>query len=416
MATQERRKFKDTNLTAIKKDRVEEVKSFLNQHYHILMNEFEPGILHITPADPNAAIQHPTQEDISLHLISHGISGSDRILSKILKSHNQVETFNPVTDYLNELEGKWKGENTIEKLCSYVKVREFGDKPEKDYYQKRLVRIFKKWMAACIACSLGDKPNDAVFGLIHSKEGVGKTTFINNLVPEVLYDYSRTVNKQNTDYDISETFTKNFMVLFDDNAGLTRSNAEPIKAALSARDFNVKRYFSVKKSRIANCALTSNKTNEMGGFLISELGTRRWALVEIEDIDHQYSKVIDVDQLWAEAYVLYNTADYDYVWGQKDFEEFAEYNARYTIETQSKKLIREYYRHPNPDDKEEDIEFKQSIEIMQDLRKARKITTSMTNVSEVTIGIALTQLGYERTSKRNNKTYSHYGYYVVKLY
>lgn len=106
----------------------------------------------------------------------------------------------------------------------------------------------------------------------------------------------------------------------------------------------------------------------MGGFLICELGTRRWALVEIEDIDHQYSKVIDVDQaLGGKNMYCIKPLTLIMCGDKRILKEFAEYNARYTIETQSKKLIREYYRHQLADDKEEDIEFKQSIEIMQDL-------------------------------------------------
>ena len=96
-----------------------------------------------------------------------------------------------------------------------------------------------------------------------------------------------------------------------------------------------------------------------------------------------------------------------------DFEEFKDYNAKYLIETPALQLIKEYYRMP---EEGEECLWKQPIEILQDLRKAKKITGGMTNVSDVSLGMALRGMGFERKSKKINKLSTRYGYNVIQLF
>ena len=57
----------------------------------------------------------------------------------------------------------------------------------------------------------------------------------------------------------------------------------------------------------------------------------------------------------------------------------------------------------------------QPIEIVQELRKHKKIPLSETRVSDITIGMALKALGYERQMKKVNGQ-PRYGYYVIPLF
>lgn len=408
------RKIDDIKTPRISGDRVQIVKSFLEENYEIKINVFDRDKSFIRCRDQKRYIASPTFNDISLHMESFGIRGCDSILKKIISSPNQVTVFNPIIDWANSLDNKWKGDSHIDKFCSFIKVREFPDQNE-GYYQERFRKIFRKWLAASIACVMGEQPNDAVLGFIHSDEGIGKSTLIEFLVPMELRNYYQKSDKDPRYFDLTKAFTQNFMINFDDNVALTKTNAEPIKAALSSKKFCINNFFTSDVPRMANCVLTSNKTSEMGGFLLPELGTRRWALVELESINHDYSKIVDVSQLWAEAWVLYKNADFNFIWDMGDFNEFADYNMRYMVETNAKKLIREYYRKPEADEQEITV-WKQPIEILQDLRNSRKLTSSMSNVSEVTIGFALKALGFEKKAIRKDSHGPRYGYYVVPLY
>lgn len=405
-------RFNETKIPIQSSDRVKLVKDFLEQHYEIKINVFDTSKSFIVAKDKKLYKSEPSLNDISLHMESEGVRGCDSILKKIINSPNQVTTFNPISDYINSLAGAWKGESHIDKLCQHIQARDFGDKTA-TYYQDRFKTILKKWLAASIYCALGEHQNDVMIGFVHADEGIGKTFALEFLVPKKLKAYYIKSDKDERFFNLTTAFTRNFMVNFDEFVGITKSTADTLKKVISSTELTINKTFTVTIPRIGNGVFTSNKTKELGGFLTPEMGYRRFAVIELDSIAHGYSTEVNVDQLWAEAYVLYKNADFDLVWNVEDFEEFRTYNANYLIETTAFKLIKEYYRVPELDEK---TEFKLPMDILQDLRKARKLTNAMTNVSDVTIGMALKSLGFIRHGKRINKLQTRYGYNVIQLF
>ena len=343
---------------------------------------------------------------------SEGLRGCDSTLKKILSSPNQIKTFNPITEYFNNLKGQWQGESHIDLFCENIIARDFGDR-EDGFYQNRFKRLFKKWLTASVACCLGEYANDVMIGFVHADEGIGKTLALEYLIPEELKYYYTKSNKDPKYFDITKAFTTNFLINFDEMVWITKNNSEEFKQIMTSKMFSIKNTFATTVQRIANAVFTSNKTKEMGGFLYPQMGNRRFAVIELESIDwRNYTQIVNVGQLWAEAYVLYSMGDFDYVWNETNTAEFTEYNAKYLIETDAAKLIKEYYRVP---ENGEEYEYKQPIEILRDLRSARKLNSSMTSVSESTIGMALKQLGYVKISKKINNS-PRYVYKVVQLF
>lgn len=408
-----RKNFTETKVPASSGDRVKVVEDFLTEHYEIKINVFDPSKTIIVAKNPELYDQAPSEILISLHMERENIRGCDTILRKILKSGYHITTFNPITDYINSLDGAWKGKSHIEKFCSCIVARDFGDKPE-GAYQERFVRILKKWMVATIANGLGICANDALIGFINAKEGIGKTRMMRFLVPPALKAYYVQSTKDDRKFDMATAFTQNFIVGFDELWGITKNNSEELKQVLSDLEYVLSKRDTNKVVRIGSGAFTTNKNKELGGFIHPSMGYRRWACVETESINwKKYNAEVDINQMWAEAYVLFKNADFDYVWSEEeDFNEFKEYNTRYIVETNANKLVKEYYRIP--EDGEESTNM-QPLEILQELRRARKLTNSMTNVSEVTIGMALSAMGYEHKMKKVEGK-PRYGYQVIQLF
>lgn len=402
-------KFKETKIPVAGSNRVALVKSFLDTHYDIKINIFDHSKVMID-AKTKEYEQEISMEDISLHMLEEGITGCDSILKKIITSPNQTRPYNPIREYFEALEGNYSGTSHIDLLCSHLKARDYGDK-EEGYYQKRLAYTFRKWIVATVACSMGIKANDAMFVIVNNDEGIGKSSLLEFLVPDLLKGY---YSKSAKDMNYADMFTSNLLINFDEMLGLTRSTSEEFKNILSSQVVNVSKRFTSTKNRYASGCGTSNKDAEHGGFLLPEMGYRRFAINHIDHIDWEaYIKVVDVDQIWAEAMMLLSQ-NFEYTWNQADFTEFAEYNSRFIVQTSSFKLIKEFYRVPEAG--EEDIaQFKQPVEILRDLRAARKINSSMNTVSDVNIGIALKQLGYSRFGKKLNGG-TRYGYNVIPLF
>jgi predicted P-loop ATPase len=402
------KKFIETKIPKHGSNRVVLVKEFLDQHYDIKINIFDHSKVMI--ASKTKEYTHEISiEDLTLHMLEDGITGSDSILKKIITSPNQTTPYNPIKEYFENLTGKYAGESHIEKLCGYLKPRDYGDKPV-GYYEKRLIYTLRKWIVATVACEMDIKENDAMFVVVNNEEGIGKSTLLEFIVPGILKGY---YSKSSKEMSFPEMFTSNLLINFDEMLGLTKATAEEFKNIMSSQWINVSKRFTTTRQRYASTCGTSNKDAERGGFLTTDMGTRRFAINHIDAIDWDYIKQINVDQIWAEAVMLLNQ-DYDYIWNPDDFKEFGEYNSRFIVQTSSYKLIKEFYRHPEPDEQKLSL-FKMPVEILRDLRAARKINSSMTTITEINIGIALRQLGYLRYDKKING-YARHGYNVVPLF
>lgn len=403
------KKFKETKIPSVGSNRVALVKDFLDTHYNIKINIFDHSKIMIESKTKQYE-EEITIEDISLHMLEEGITGCENILKKIITNPNQTRPFNPIHEYFDSQKGKYKGESHIEKLCSFLKVHDYGDKKD-EYYQKRLIYTFRKWIVSTIAQVYALHANDVNFMLVNAETGIGKSWFFDFLIPDTLKDYYIISSKE---MNFPGMFATNFIIKFDEMVGVTKSNTEEYKNILSLVWLNVSKRFTVRKQRYASCCGTSNKDDEHGGFLLPEWSLRRFAINRVDFIDwEEYIKVVDVDQLWAEGVMLLEQ-NFNYIWNKKDFVELEEYNARFLVQTSSFRLIKEFYRLPEPGEEKLAV-FKMPIDILRDLRRARKINLSMTTVSDVNIGIALKQLGYSRYVKKL-PVGPRYGYEVIQLY
>lgn len=386
------------NNNAVQQNKVAEVKEFLAENYDIRVNEFDPSKSAIRS---KTKVYHSpiTFDDISLHLIEEGINVSDTILRKILRSPNQVSTYNPIQEYFESLRGKYKGVSHIDLLMSHLTMREYPGK-KRYYYQERMYRYMKKWFVATAACALGRRPNDVAMGLIHAEEGIGKSYFFEFIVPEPLRNLVADP-KEDGKFNLEESFARCFLVYFDELVGVNSRNIEQFKKVIRANEIDVylpREPQPIRRQRIGSACFTSNKIPEKGGFLTSAMGYRRWLILELESINQEYSNKVDVDQLWAEALLLLEQ-DYVYKW-DCDWDEFKEHNQRYLEETTSMKYVKLYFDFPVNGEGQ----WLQPKEILNLLMQHKKVRgEDRHKVSDVKLGEALTAMNFEKKSVRREE-------------
>lgn len=394
-------------------NKVAEVKEFLSAHYEIRVNRFDPN--------PNRAIIKPKSnklkyinfDEISLHLLEEGIQCSDSMLRKIIKSPNHMISFDPIADYFESLKGKWKGVSHIDLLASHFRTRDYHDLG-RDYYQMRWYRYFKKWLVAAVACALGLRPNDVALGLIHDEEGIGKTYFFEFLTMPIKDYLFKTKEDPKNKFDMETLFAQNFLILFDEMVGLSkRTEAQTFKKVMSDKEVLVylpRDPYPKQMPRIASAAFTSNFTPEKGGFIGAGMSYRRLLTFELESINQEYSRKVDVDQLWAEVMALLEQ-DFDYAWNLTDWGEFKQVNERYKIETASTKYVKMYFHKPINGSGD----WLQPQEILQHLLANKLIRSDdKGNINNENIGRSLTQLGYNKKKIRKGSE-SVWAYQVEKV-
>lgn len=396
------------------RNKISEARKFLSDNYDIRINILDPTRPVIRSKVKE--YQHDVEfNDIYLHCKDEDLSISSSDLRMLITSRNQMETFNPIEEYFINLKDSYKGISHIDMLIDHLTITDFGDKREINdkFYTNRARNLFRKWIVATAACAMQIKQNDVALGLIAAAEGIGKTFLTEFITPKSLIEYYLCSSPKDDKFDLETEFSRNLIVNFDELVGVGSGNAEEFKKALSAKSFQFRtRGFATRSPRIASATFTTNRNQEMGGFLTPNMGYRRFGCIEVSAINRDYSSKVDVDQIWAEAVMLINSTQFDYNFTMDDFKDFEEYNSRYIKQDNAHSLIAEWFEIPSS---ESEGIFMQPIDIIKELNGARKIKSNMPNITEVSIGQALKAHGFRKVSKRTEKGPRN-GYLVKKTF
>jgi len=389
--------------------RVSLAKDWLKENYAIRVNLLDPSRVYLEAREEcPVKYEFPvTEADIYLHAQEDEIPMSMSMLKQLLQSPNQIEAFNPITEYFEGLRGKYKGPSQIDLLSRSLRVTGGDD-------GGRAARLLRKWLTATVACALGLRQNDVALGLVSAEAGIGKTTFFEEIVPQPLKDYYQCVLKGDTSFLPTRGFATRLLLNFDEMAAVTAANESQFKQLLSSSELTVRLRGSYRVEtvpRVASACFTSNKTASMGGFIrtVDQGMLRRLAVIEIDAID-DYRSELDVDQLWAEAVLLLSNNDFE--WTQDEYRQFSRENLQYVEVTNAMRLMKLYYRQPKDGDTPQ---FMTAGDIVFQLKRERKITSALQRIDEVSVGQALTALGYRRYGKRLDRGVR-YGYDVVPLF
>jgi predicted P-loop ATPase len=143
-------------------------------------------------------------------------------------------------------------------------------------------------------------------------------------------------------------------------------------------------------------------------FLSDETGSIRWICFEIDNIDFNYSTMIDINKVYSQAYHLLNSSEFNYELTAEEIIRNEEGNKQFQIATAEQELIVKYFCPGVDPDK-----FLTSTEILNLLVE---ITGKAIRLNLNNVGKALTFLGFERKSKRTpGQKHSYYGYYIKRI-
>lgn len=370
-------------------------KEWLFENYKLRVNSLDPDDIYLEPTEENP-IKYEydvTEGDIYLHALEDGLSISKTLINSIIQSPNHSEHFNPITEYLDSLKGKYKGNSQIDYLINCLQLPNKEDR-------KRIAYIVRKWLMATAACVMGKRANDVALGIISDRAGIGKTTFFEELIPLSLRKYMGTVIKNNNNVLPVQYFSNRILLNFDELSAITSTTENQFKQLMSSESVVVPVPGSRRNKqvqRIASVCFTSNKTAEQGGFIkSSDPGMlRRLAVVEVESIK-DYREDLNQDMLWAEV-VMMIEGGFDFEWNQDDFKYFTNANKKYIVTTNAMRLVRMYYEVPGDKDK---VRYVSSRDLLLELKKMKRIPSNMSNVDEITLGQALSSAGFKRTIKR----------------
>ncbi len=316
-------------------------------------------------------------------------------LAVILRS-DFVDTYNPFKQYFEDLP-EWDKENDyIENLANFVTATD----------QTRFNYHFKKMMVRVVSCALIDhifnKHAFILVGVGANNQNSGKSTFSRFLCPPTLADYITEAFSPDKDGQI--TLSENLLINLDELASLSKYEINQLKSSFSKEKIKVRRPFEKKATTAPRRASFIGSTNK-AEFLTDETGSVRWLCFEILSIDWDYRKLIDINNVWSQAFFLFKDG-FKYNLTYEDVKINDQANRQFQKTTPEIELISQKYE---PGTALNHDKFITPFELANILHYEN---ASIYKFTAENVGRALVYLGFERVQKRIDSSHPVIGYYI----
>ena len=360
------------------------VEQFLKDNYLFRFNELSGKVECVTlPSDDKPVWQVLTQKALNSIIIRAKREqicekGSPKTDIVELVQSDEVETFNPIQDYLSHLP-QWDGQNHVARL--------FGRLPGVSTEQLEFLSV---WIRSAVAHWLQMDTlhgNECVPTLIGA-QGCGKSTFVARLLPPELRVYYLDHLNLSNKFDKEMALTNNLIVL-KQTLSKSKVNGRPIYGA-SQDD----------RPRYASFVATTNNPHPLS----DATGSRRYICLTIPEgqyIDN--SGEIDYQQLYAQVVHEVKDLKAPYWFNNQQVARIQELNLNYMEQKDIAEVIEACIRKPK--EGEQGIRMK-SGEIVSLIR--REYPSIQNNHStKIHLGLAMKELGFE------GKTHGNQTYYKV---
>ncbi len=371
----------------------EDIEVFLKDRYKFRYNT----VLNSAEYSPVGSESYKVIDDYKLNSIWCEVQreygkGSINLIDKLITSEFSTKV-NPILEYFDSLEYSGKTDY-IKELCESIKIYDTFD----------FTKYFKKWIVGVVANVYeGGKCANHLCLILGGEQSIGKTTFLNSLVPDDLKDYYYVGGLDPDKNDSLIRSTTNFLINLDDYFDtINGKKASSLKGYITLPSVKTRLPYGRKDIdliKIASFCGTSNSDT----FLMDASGSRRFLAVRVFKILMKHLKV-NRNDLFAQAVSLYKSG-FQYWLDADENKEIQQHNEQFEIRTREYELIEKYFEHP---EKHEGT-YMTATEILVKIQ----IDSSIKNLSSRKVGEALKLLGYKRQTfnKRGSK-----GYYVNYIY
>jgi len=322
--------------------------------------------------------------EIILRLGNNGLEGNigRRIVEEVIDYIGYLNSYDEPQEWLNGI--TWDG---VERIPSFF-ANIWG--VENNEYHKFAGEYLWTALAACIA---GDEVSKDIMIVLVGNQGIGKSTFIRNLVP-----YSKWYTSINFHMSETETVLKIIGCLvaeFAELAGLARKELEHVKAFLTEIKYRIRRIYKRSYDDYVRRCLFIGSTNKRE-FLTDE-ENRRYLVIELGSKNANFSHFKNVlEQLWAEGNAKYQK--HGILHKNAEFEA-KKYHHQFEIISTIEEALIEYLNSEQIQNKNLTI-----LEIINFLQTKKIILGNSDQKIRNEIGKILRKFGFERVIKKNKQT------------
>lgn len=372
-------------------NKIEIIENYLNSRYVLRFNVVTDKLEVRSLKKPDfVPITDYIENSILRELLKNNVNCTINKLRNLLCS-DFCRRYDPFVDYFNGLPA-WDGETDyINQLAKTITTS------NDELWQK----CFKKWIVAATASVLVPRIVNHTAIVFSGPQGIGKTTWLENLCPPGLkhYMFSGTINPNNKDTLIH--LAECFYINLDEMENMNRTEIGTLKEIITKLTICIRRAYGHNSENLVRRASFMGSVNT-SQFLNDTTGSRRFLCFEVTEIDYKHS--VDIDLVYAQALALFN-AGFKFYFDKEEIVEISDNNEQYQIRTSEEELLLTYYR---PESKDSADLFLSASAILT--RIAEKAKVSVTTGAVISLGKALKKHGFEKVKKGGVYVWAVYEY------
>ena len=297
------------------------------------------------------------------------------------------ELFNPFEDYFFNLPSYDEKTDYITELANTITTT------KQDLWQQ----CFKKWLVAMVGCVLDDKVINHTVIVFSGKQGLGKTTWVEKLVPKPLKEYlfSGTINPNNKDTLVQ--LSECMLINLDELENLNRSEIGSLKEIITKTQIRMRKAYGHNNETMPRRASFAGSVNT-AQFLNDSTGSRRFLCFELEGIKYQHN--VDINMAFSQALFLFKSG-FRYWFDQEEIKNITENNEQYQLHSPEEELLLTWFE---PCEREKANVFLNASQIAAKLAEKAKINITDGTINK--LGKALKKHNFIRLKKNGIAVYA----------
>lgn len=343
--------------------------------YQFRFNVIKKRIEFLNETNQWVEIDDRVENDIIRNMELNGMSIRLGALRTSLNSSFSYN-YNPFVEYLSNL-SPWDGENYIEQLFQTLN----SDEP--------LLYYLEKWLVSLVASIIDSNLQNQTVLLLIGSQGVGKSRWLNKLIPPSLKEYSVQGIFDPKDKDTKILMAENLIGNLDELDSIEKRDVPKFKEFITSPGSKLRASYARNATQFQRRISFCGSVNSLD-FLQDLSGSRRFLCIETNNpINHGHN--INMDLVYIQALAMYQ-AGYVPYFNLDEIKEMQERNSKFQTYCIEEEIILQYFE-PNegaePEDRMRILQICQAIDIL--LGEGNKI-----RISHSKIGKILTRLGYKK--------------------
>lgn len=382
----------DTRKLNSTQKRMLQIEQHIKENYDTRYNE----VLHIMEyrrrktdteqPEPFHILDEMMENSIWMEMNELGYSCTVKTIQNLIYSDFSI-TYHPIREYLDSLP-EWDGTDYIGILANSVHTS----------HQKFWVECLERYLVGmCAAATQDDVVNHTVLLLCSEIQNIGKTTFINNLLPPELRAYLSTglINPSNKD-DLAK-IAQAMLINLDEFEGMSGRELNIFKDLVTRKVISIRLPYARRSQNFPHTASFAGTCNYQE-VLHDTTGNRRFLCFHVDSME--FIK-INYAQLYAQIKYLLNKPGYQYWFTQSENSRIEENNEDFIFHSPEEELVLTHIRKP---ERFEKVHYLTVTEIAELIRERTGYQYS--HGTKTQLGKVMSKHGFEFHKGKNGRRYT----------